>query len=310
MPQINRIPALGLVLLIGFFLLLGCGSSSNSPSAIDPVKPGHPDNWLPAGHVAAAESDLTSCSQCHGSDFSGGISTVSCTQCHLGDFQTIHPLDWDNLVAIKHAGYVNSNGNSACSNINCHGATLTGVAGSGPSCSSCHLGGKGSVHPQDWGTLAYSKHPPYVAQNGTTACSNIVCHGQNLTGVPDSGPSCTSCHLGGLNSVHPQDWGALTYVRHRVYVVSNGTASCSNMVCHGANLTGVAGSGPSCSSCHLGGSGSVHPTDWANNFLQHATYVNSFGAGSCRNAVCHGADLRGVSASGLSCFLCHQFAIP
>ncbi len=311
MPQMNRMLISVFFLFLGLVLLGGCGSSPNSSSTtVSPVQAAHPAGWLPAGHVAAAESSLSSCTQCHGSDFSGGISTVACTKCHLGNEQVIHPLDWDNLVGTKHAEYVRSKGDSACSNIYCHGADLNGVSGSGPSCSSCHLGGKGSVHPQDWGSLAYSKHSAYVAQYGTAACSNVVCHGADLSGVTDSGPSCSSCHLGGPNSVHPQDWGALTYVRHMAYVSQNGTASCANGVCHGADLSGVTDSGPSCSSCHLGGPSSVHPPDWASDFLQHGTYVNTNGAGSCRNAVCHGPDLQGVAASGQSCFLCHQFSIP
>lgn len=307
MSQITRMLVSGLLLLTGLFLLAGCGSSSNSPAAMDPASPsGHPANWLPAGHAAVAQADFAICSQCHGMDLLGGISRVSCTQCHLGNFQTVHPVDWDDLVGIRHAGYVRSNGNAACSNINCHGATLTGVSGSGPSCTSCHLGGLNSVHPQDWGSLASQKHPAYVAANGTTACANIVCHGPALTGVPDSGPSCTSCHLGGLTSVHPQDWGALTYVKHAAYVGANGSKACSNIVCHGQNLAGVSGSGPSCTSCHLGGVNSVHPADWTTG-LEHAAYVGAHGTSSCSNVVCHGAQLQGVSFSGPSCNTCHKF---
>lgn len=249
MSQINKLPLLSLFLLVGTFLLGGCGSSSNSPSAVDPAKEGHAAGWLPAGHVAAAKADPTSCVRCHGSDYSGGISTVACTECHLGNEQSVHPIEWDNLVGTRHAGYVKSHGNSACANANCHGADLTGVTGSGPSCTVCHLGGVGSVHPLDWGALAYAKHPLYVASNGTTACSNINCHGADLTGVPDSGPSCTSCHLGGVFSVHPTDWSG-NFLQHAVYVGSHGTSSCSNAVCHGPNLQGVSLSGPSCFSCH------------------------------------------------------------
>lgn len=249
MPQINKKQMSGLILLMGLLLLMGCGSSSNSPSVIDPATPGHPSGWLPAGHATAAKSDITTCSECHGVDFSGGISTVACTQCHLGDAQTIHPLDWGSQIGTKHAAYVKSNGNSACSNINCHGADLNGVPGSGPSCSSCHLGGAGSVHPQDWGDLTYYKHKGYVETNGTTSCSNINCHGADLTGVQNSGPSCSSCHMGGPSSVHPQTWTDVP-AQHGPYVAASGSSACRNAACHGADLQGVYASGPSCFVCH------------------------------------------------------------
>jgi uncharacterized protein YjbI with pentapeptide repeats len=251
MSQINKRRISCLFLLTGLFLFVACGSSSNSPSAVDPAKEGHAAGWLPAGHASAAQADLSSCTRCHGLDFSGGISRVACTECHLGNALNIHPLAWDDLVGTEHGGYVVSNGNSACANVNCHGAALTGVTGSGPSCTSCHLGGAGSVHPLDWGALTYVKHSLYVAANGTTACANINCHGANLTGVNGSGPSCSSCHIGGPLSVHPAgpvDWADPT--QHGVYACTNGTASCSNVVCHGTALEGVSLSGPSCFSCH------------------------------------------------------------
>ncbi len=249
MSQMNKLPVSGLLLLLGLFLFTGCGSSSNSPSSIDPAREGHAAGWLPAGHAAAALADMTSCTRCHGTDFSGGISQVACSECHLGNSFTIHPLDWDNQVAIKHGPYVKANGNSSCANVICHGADLNGVPGSGPSCTICHMGGVGSVHPLDWGDLTYVKHATYVATNGTAACSNINCHGADLSGVQGSGPSCTSCHLGGVFSVHPLDWDD-NFLQHAIYVGSHGTSACSNVVCHGAQLQGVLLSGPSCFSCH------------------------------------------------------------
>jgi uncharacterized protein YjbI with pentapeptide repeats len=310
MSQMNRRQVTGLFLLIGFLLLAGCGSSVNSPSAIDPAREGHAPGWLPAGHAAAAHADATVCTNCHGSDYSGGISTVACTQCHLGNALNIHPLDWDDLVGTKHAGFVKSNGNSACANVNCHGADLAGVNGSGPSCTSCHLGGLNSVHPLDWDDAVATKHAGYVKSNGNSACANVVCHGAELTGVNGSGPSCTSCHIGGVASFHPVDWGTLTYANHPSYVAANGTTSCSNVACHGADLTGVAGSGPSCTSCHIGGPVSVHPAEWDGDLLQHALYVGTHGISSCANVVCHGPQLQGVFLSGPSCFTCHSFPIP
>src|SRR5574340_496826 len=76
----------------------------------------------------------------------------------------------------------------------CHGADLGGGIAK-ISCSSCHLGGPTSVHPQTWDPI-YLNHGPSVSSGATptSACANPSCHGTNLQGVIDSGPSCTSCH--------------------------------------------------------------------------------------------------------------------
>jgi hypothetical protein len=184
-------------LFFAFFLVLaasisGC-SDPNSQSRINPETGKHSANWLPAAHMEAASSDIGSCSSCHGTDFKGGISGVSCTSCHLGSPTSVHPLDW-NPVYSNHASYVTANGTNACSNQYCHGSLLTGVANSGPSCTSCHLGGVTSIHPSAWMGDACSDHGNYAYTNGTAGCANIYCHGANLGGVLDSGPSCTQCH--------------------------------------------------------------------------------------------------------------------
>ncbi len=249
MSPINKITILGVLILAGA-LVHGCGSSTpNSQAAFSATAQQHKAGWLPAGHMTAAQSDETACTECHGSDLSGGISGVSCSQCHLGGVNSVHPETWSQNTATAHASYVASNGNAPCANINCHGADLTGVAGSGPSCTSCHMGGVGSVHPTDWGALTYYEHALYTNTTGTASCANASCHGAALTGVSGSGPSCTSCHLGGVYSVHPADW-ATDITNHAQYVASKGASSCQNVTCHGANLEGVYASGPGCYVCH------------------------------------------------------------
>jgi len=251
MSSLKGITIAGLLLAAGLLILGGCGSSKNDNAAfIDQT--GHPAGWLPAGHMTAAQTDESVCAQCHGDDYSGGISNVSCTLCHLGGVNSEHPLSWGtgSQIALNHAPYAQGYGTAGCANMYCHGTTLTGVADSGPSCSSCHLGGPTSVHDATFSQNTGTTHAPYALANGTAACANAVCHGTTLSGVVGSGPSCTSCHLGGPTSVHPTNWGAAILTMHGPYVVANSTDSCSNLNCHGADLQGVAGSGPSCRSCH------------------------------------------------------------
>jgi predicted CxxxxCH...CXXCH cytochrome family protein len=380
----------GLLLLAGLPFLTGCGSSTPNPkSPLNTTGNVHAADWLPAGHKAAAEQDQSSCTECHGGDLLGGISRVSCTRCHIGGNSSVHPSDWV-VGAVqdwsKHPAYVAGSGNSACSNAACHGAELAGVAESGPSCTSCHLGGVASAHPQDWGQLAGTLHPDYVLSNGGGNCANAACHGSVLGGVTYSGPactnchatpahgvldiygagcssaschpangqtsrlfhpwddptslnhggflatnannttscavdachgttlvggsnancpSCTSCHLGGILSVHPTEWGAAIITEHQTYVAQNTTSGCANAACHGADLTGGTASAPSCTTCHLGGVTTAHPVDFGGTpALNHSAFVAANGNTGCAAAACHGTDLNGGTA-GPACSTCH-----
>lgn len=175
-----------------FAVSAGCGDFKES-AGISGDSGKHPDTWVLVGHKSAAKSDLTSCTSCHGEDLFGGIAGISCQQCHLGGTQAVHPLEWGNFTYARHSGYVRANGSTGCANGACHGADLLGVSGSGPSCTSCHLGGVNSYHPLEWGGSA-SNHESYVGTYGTASCKTSACHGAQAEGVPESGVSCSSCH--------------------------------------------------------------------------------------------------------------------
>jgi len=309
MSPIKRMTMTGLLLIGGLLIMGGC-SSNNGQSLTNPDTGAHDvAGWLPAGHEAAAQADVTTCQQCHGADYSGGVSNVSCSQCHLGGYNAVHPASWGtSSVDLDHGPYVQTNSSSACANEYCHGTLLTGVDQSGPSCTSCHLGGIGSSHPTDWATPIALNHASYVEANGTSSCANAACHGTDLLG--NTGPSCSSCHLGGATAVHPADWTAPAFANHAQYVLVNGVSSCQNNYCHGSSLTGVAGSGPSCTSCHMGGVYSVHPAIFSIPTVTlpgHAIYLLSTGSTyPCSNAACHGVYLQGVPDSGPSCASCHN----
>jgi hypothetical protein len=199
MSSIKMPLTFGLVLSFSIFFLAGCGDK-NSQSTFSADGGGtHVAGWLPGGHSAAAAANIVSCTECHGSDYAGGIAKVACTQCHLGDQQNIHPLAWgfsNYSIALSHGSYVAKNETSACANVYCHGANLTGVNFSGPSCTSCHIGGPLAVHPASyaiWTNMtSQGFHGRYVVKNSTASCANAVCHGTNLLGA--SGLSCTTCH--------------------------------------------------------------------------------------------------------------------
>jgi predicted CxxxxCH...CXXCH cytochrome family protein len=271
----------------------------------------HPANWIPVysthgPYVNTNSTNACANRYCHGSSLTGvPDSGPSCTSCHLGSPTSVHPADWVPVYS-THGPYVKTNSTSACANQYCHGLSLTGVANSGPSCTSCHLGGLTSGHPADWVPI-YSTHGPYVTANGTNSCSNQYCHGTTLAGVPDSGPSCTLCHLGTPTSVHPTDWIPV-YSTHGPYVNASptGTSACANQYCHGPSLAGVPDSGPSCTSCHMGGVTNIHPAGWMGDACtNHGSYALTNGTTGCANIYCHGATLAGVPQSGPSCRKCH-----
>jgi hypothetical protein len=140
------------------------------------------------------------------------------------------------------------------------------------------------------------------------------CHGQSFeSGIAQV--ACNQCHLGGATSVHPLEWGNLPYAFHDDYVKSSGAASCATVYCHGANLLGVAESGPSCGiNCHMAGTPQAPlkhawiATTRGENIAGHVAYFNSNPRNytTCRNNACHGgagttAPPPGVFLSGPAC---------
>lgn len=187
-----RIPFIALLLLLSLSLIVlsGCGDK-NSQAEVSPVTGKHPANWLPSTHADTAKGNTAACTSCHGADYKGGISKIACTSCHMGDQINVHPLQWGPFSYSGHGTFVKANTSNGCDNIYCHGTTLTGVTG--PSCSSCHMGGPTSVHPQNWTTL--KDHGVYVNTVSADSCKNIACHGPNGEGIPNVVPACRACHV-------------------------------------------------------------------------------------------------------------------
>lgn len=187
--------ALLVVTVSAAMALSGCGDESSKSSFNS--QSGHSENWA-VEHKTAGTSNTETCFGCHGDELNGGISNVSCTSCHLGSPGNVHPLQWGSYAYARHSRYVTENGTTSCANAACHGVDLLGVTGSGPSCSSCHIGGSLNKHPAAWGPVNgnydLSLHGQYGDANGLSSCRNVVCHGASLEGVFLSGPACADCH--------------------------------------------------------------------------------------------------------------------
>ncbi len=137
MSSITKTTLSSFLLIAALFTASGCGDSS-SEGVFDTDASVHPAGWLPAGHVGPARENVSACTQCHGTELTGGISNVSCTSCHLGGPTSAHPLEWGEDILTNHGRYAVENGFAGCRNVWCHGNNLQGVQDSGPSCRECH----------------------------------------------------------------------------------------------------------------------------------------------------------------------------
>lgn len=259
----------GLAALIMTLVLVGC-SNPNDQSYFNSDTGKHVDNWLPAGHMTAANTDLATCADCHGADFAGGISNIACDLCHMGGTTSMHPAGWLRDACFNHGVYALNNGTTACANIYCHGTYLSGVTGSGPSCTKCHAmphsATCGSCHAIPPATGRHSAH--------MTTGLNIV---------------CGSCHAGDCvrhdNGIVDVAISTVFYAKSAGTVTFNGT-TCSKVSCHGGQLTpnwtaGAINVNTQCTACHAEGT---------------ADY-NSYNSGQHR---------RHVVNEGLACTACHD----
>lgn len=175
------------------------------------------------------------------------------------------------------------------------------LAGCGDTNTQSDFNANTGTHPSGWLPTGHKT----AAKARIETCAD--CHGTDYRGGVAK-IACTQCHLGNQESYHPIQWGNYAYALHGNYAQLNGTNTCANANCHGANLDGVGGTGPSCTQCHMGGVNSKHPVGWNTNIVLHKDYIALNGSSSCRTSVCHGPDLKGVFMSGPSCGTCHPWA--
>ncbi len=278
MSSVRKSVIIGLLLISGLFFLGGCGSSESNESPFNAEDQLHPAGWLPAGHMLSAQADITVCADCHGEDYSGGISHVSCSQCHLGGTSSVHPISWGtgSQIVPNHGAYVQTNGATSCANIVCHGSNFAGVTDSGPACATCHVNSFSLP-----GCTSCHSTPP----TGTTAPNRRGAHALH-TVLPQVVNVCNTCHNGGGTGTVNHGTGTAFVSFLNAYNAKSGAASynnadgtCSNVSCHGGQtapgwLSGsIIDVNTQCTSCHSYG------TTQYNSFVsgQHDFHVNQRG---------------------------------
>jgi predicted CxxxxCH...CXXCH cytochrome family protein len=133
-------------------------------------------------------NSLTDCAQCHGQNFTGGLSSPSCATCH-------------SAIGVHKAGIVdpaspNFHGKNTLtgqfSNCqSCHGMNFTGGISS-PSCATCHstIG----VHKTGINDPSSPNfHGKFIASSQWNLSNCKQCHGTSYAGGTLS-PTCLTCH--------------------------------------------------------------------------------------------------------------------
>jgi predicted CxxxxCH...CXXCH cytochrome family protein len=155
----------------------------------------HAANWVQQ-HGAAAQASMSACTECHGSDLSGGIANVSCTTSSINGFKchATSPAVTSGCASC-HGGAPNGPDGTAFPNN--QGAHDSHTAVPNVTCSACHNGlGSGTAHHGD-GTQVVNLSPDFQAETVVTdfkfhpvnpaqqtdggTCSGVSCHGGQVT---------------------------------------------------------------------------------------------------------------------------------
>ena len=201
MSPVNKMMVLGVLILAGMLVLGGCGSSTTNSEAPFDSTAGHPAGWLPAGHAQPAQAAPDSCSECHGSDLSGGISKVSCTPCHLNG----SPFVLTNCTSC----HGNPPTGTVAPNLGGTHAVHNALPNVANVCNSCHNGAGSGTLKHDNSAVDVMFLSSYNAKSGTASydaasstCSKVSCHGGQttpgwLSGATIDVTQCTGCHAYG-----------------------------------------------------------------------------------------------------------------
>lgn len=289
---VSLIVALGLT--VGLF---SCAELKDElPAPVAPGVQAHGPGWVDSTSadfhgkaIAAAGGDYSSCLQCHGYDFDGGVSSVSCVTCHQNSNASLHGRGWtDPAAANFHGNAIRSQGWDMRPCKSCHGETYDGgrvsvgcrdchSEGAGPeNCATCH-GGTNPAPPRD------------LSKNTVRTARGVGAHQIHLLGGNlFAGTRCTGCHVvpgsvytaGHVDTPQPVEVtmaGNLVantvtnepttmfyspslplYTPDPVY--NGGQINCSNSYCHGNFKNGNPGTAPvwneittpqaACGSCH------------------------------------------------------------
>ena len=337
-----------LILLAAFAAAAGCSTANTSGDGnVNHVDAsGHSiPGWLTSTggtHASTATTNYianggsSSCTECHGSDLAGGISSVSCfgntAGCHHGPVPNWITAAVHGAVAKKAPG---SSGFASCQI--CHGKNFSG-GGADVSCFTCH------------GVSAPHAPKPWRASGGTTLTHTTtdtanapvcaLCHYPGSLNNPanhpatpapaGTAPGCfnnTLCHAEAA-APHPvgASWVATSPAAQPHGISAKATPGAAAgyaycQACHGTGTDFAGGSsGVSCYPCHGPTSNSPHASQWRTGDTYVHTTTAEGNAPVC--AYCHrdGANSpiaapsppapAGTAAGCFNGTLCHASVVP
>lgn len=297
-----------LFLTVACCTLFGCGKANDKAPALDNTGT-HPAGWR-TGHRIAYRQTPDQCRECHGIDFTGGVTKIDCFnqaglgQCHAGGHgprPTIHVVPF--LDPALHGPLAKAD-LIVCQG--CHGTA--GGAGSNPrftvpfgsipaGCEACHI--QNMAHPKPWLTHA-------SAGNKANACA--LCHGATFAG--GAGPACSTCHKQLAAGTIPIPGQCISCHGNP----PQGTTTPNRAGSHAAHLALPALTG-NCTVCHTGGGigTASHNTTLTVAFTPAVTAnagPATFNGTTCANISCHGGQQTPAWGTPLdviaTCTACHQ----
>lgn len=299
MPQIKKNGIIAVLISGALLALAGC-SSPNKDTGFNTETGKHVENWY-VDHRAAFFKNTTSCNECHGTDFKGGISTISCYSvsflgmtCHANG-PSNHPAIWENPfyhgAAAKSAPSA-STGFSYCQI--CHGNDFAGglALQTCLNTAGCHGANVNAPHsPKPWRGVTRTHtdtdpgNAPVCATCHTNGANSFV---QPSPFNPGAAPGCfnnTLCHAA---VGHPADWANPDL--HGAAAKSAPTATTGFSICrtcHGNDFAGgaVLKTCLNTAGCHGVGVNAPHsPKPWRGGTRIH-TNTDTNNAAVC--ATCH-----------------------
>jgi predicted CxxxxCH...CXXCH cytochrome family protein len=250
---------------------------------------------------------------------------ILCASCHQVPAEDNSPghIDDDDMRAEVIFGDVartgglepTRNDDGTCSNVYCHGATLTGgslneplwnlVDGTQNECGTCHGAPPPAPHPEgeDCGSCHQTMEP-----GNNRAFLDPSKHINGIVEVNGEGGACNSCHGNADSNAPPTD------------LAGNTARSSVGVGAHREHLAAGAWSREiNCSNCHqvptsVGDAGHMDGDNVAEvpfDALNPTATVN-LGTGTCNNLYCHGngrgsnGSISWTSTTDMNCSSCHQ----
>jgi hypothetical protein len=236
MKQQHNITILIIFLLVSLFSL---SAYANEDCDCFP----HPEGWnkiTEHGIFAKEKGTNPNCTECHGTDLTGGWTDVSCYQCHAS---YPHTANWDAVT--NHGVYALNNGTSNSCQSDCHGNDYKGGY-SEKSCYGCH---ELYPHNTNWNNPAQNTsntyHGKHVMDN--TAIKKRTCATKCHGGSYDGGLSKISCFDCHAAFPHAFNWS--NPKAHGPFAETNDVNATCSTGCHGEDFSGGQ-TNLSCHDCH------------------------------------------------------------